>query len=170
MSAFEDEINVNGYLDELSKLFFSSFKDKFKIINKKEDFIEIQKLTKYGYKLEIKRVIYEVEDFNTFSPLKWGFKDDSIRIYDESFEEEFIVADKELMNDIVLNSYKSFSSYVDSALAKIALSGWDIIFYSDTNSIKYFWNVSDDCISPKGNCVSHIFLYPTILVATEIIE
>lgn len=170
------DLNFKNYLDELDKMFSIIIKKEFNVINARfvEKFENIP--NKYGYTLKEKTVHYSIERYKNIDPIKWGFIGDTlIHNNDDDMSVTYIVPDKELMYPIIEKSFLEFEAYVHATLAKMTLLGFSTIFYpisknyndNDNLILNYHWIVDDSCLSPKGNCISHILLYPVFDVGKE---
>lgn len=171
-----NDVNINGWLDELGQKFYDAITDKFQIVNADHEIVEIKVPTKYGYKYDKETVTYKLSDYTHTEDLKWGFIGKEIEFRPDpsrSFRPEYILPDREAMDEIVQKSYDEFDAYVHATLAKMALLGFDKIYYplakdpKDKYKFQYAIDVDDSCISEKGNCVTHILLKPIFVVAKE---
>jgi hypothetical protein len=169
-------LNINGWIDELGVKFEQAIRSQFEIIGSEVETIEVKVNTKFGYKLEHKRMQYDVTAYKHSEPLKWGFEGEMEYVEDgvsSGFNPEFILPDVEAMNKIVQKSHNEFDAYVSATLAKMTLLGHTKIFYplrknpSDKYTFQHYWTVDDSCISEKGHCVTHILLHPIFRVAEE---
>lgn len=170
----DEQINIDNKLDELSKLFLDSLSDKFTCVHNNFQMFEKKIPTLYGYKIEQERKEFIIDSFKAIKPLKWGFKGDTLVFNntDTFNKNEYIVPDREAMDLVIQDSYSKFEAYVQATLAKMALLGWDAFLRPLSKNVQdfkleYFWSVNEECISPKGSCVTHILLYPIIPAAKE---
>ena len=121
-----------------------------------------QVATEFGYK--IVDDIYSFKQVDWDRPrLKWGFTKETMKVMDiNEFNGQYLVADRESMNSIVNESFKSRTQYMTAVIAKMKLCG---VTHIGPVSDELFFHISYDetCVSKvKKNSVSHIYLTPVI--------
>jgi len=121
--------------------------------------------TPYGYEYKSKMVKFKRLDWKG-TPIKWGFNDAEAEFNTNNFEEHFVVADRKRMDKIMAHTFKTFDSYIDKEVAKILLEGHSA-FFNYRDAIDVTVEVTESCVSPKGNCITHIILKPSITIAVE---
>ena len=168
-----EQLNIEGNLEKLSNLFGEAIDNEFNVIN--SELVSVTKYipSKFGYTTKKETVRYKIEKYLENDPLKWGFSGEYIvNKMEFNNNPEYIVPDREAMDEIVKQSINEFDAYIHATLAKMTLLGHTTIFYPINKNpehsklnLEYYWKVDDSCISPKGNSVTHILLYPLFFVA-----
>ena len=151
---------------ELGQRLYTHLSSAFTIISSPHSMEEIRVDTSYGYTMQQKTITYKPHDYE--APfIKWGFEEDEAPWEDwtsSTMDRQMVVADRELMEEAIINTYNNFGPYIDKLIAKILLDGYTVLMNQDEN-INFIMNIDESCISPKGHSISHILLRPNIVTA-----